>query len=84
MQRVLIIAAAVLLTAACANAGTVTVNWNGTGDYETIQEGMDAAADGDTVLIAPGTYTGEQNRGLLFRNRRVPLWLRPVLADRLP
>ena len=26
-------------------------------DYETIQEGLDASVDGDTVLIAQGTYT---------------------------
>ena len=35
---------------------TITIKQDGTGNFATIQEGIDASADTDTVLVYPGIY----------------------------
>ena len=48
---------AVLMLAGAASAATITVRKDGTGDFAVLQQGLDAAAAGDTILIGPGEYT---------------------------
>ncbi len=46
-----------LLLPAMAGAATITVDGGGGGDFTEIQPALDAASDGDTVLVKPGQYT---------------------------
>jgi hypothetical protein len=39
-----------------ARATTITIGLNTNCDFSTIQEGIDAAIDGDTVVVSPGEY----------------------------
>ncbi len=46
-----------MLLAACAGAAVIVVNQAGGGDFLTVQEGVDAAANGDTVQVMAAFYT---------------------------
>jgi hypothetical protein len=63
----------ILMLAISAMADTIHVDVNGGGDYVSIGEGVGAASDGDTVLVAPGTYTGPANLGIDFQGKNLRL-----------
>jgi len=52
-----------------------SIAWSGIihvpADQPTIQAGIDAAVDGDTVLVADGIYTGEGNVNLDFKGKTI-------------
>lgn len=45
-----------ILNISTLSANTIIVDTTGTGDYTTINEGINAATEGDTVLVHPATY----------------------------
>ena len=62
MSKTLLVALAALLIPVTAAAVTIRVP----SEQPTIQQGIDATSMGDTVLVAPDTYTGPLNRDLEF------------------
>ncbi|MCK4294829.1 MAG: right-handed parallel beta-helix repeat-containing protein [Planctomycetes bacterium] len=40
-------------------------------EYETIQAAIDTALDGQSVILAPGTYTGDGNREIDFKGKAI-------------
>ncbi len=74
MSRLLLALPALLMLAAVPAAAVIfTIDAAGGGDYSTIQEGLSVAAEGDTVLVVAGTYTGEGNRDLSFGMKNLVL-----------
>jgi len=53
------------------SALTLTVDDDAPADYSTIQAAINAAANGDTIIVEEGVYTGPGNRDLDFAGKRI-------------
>lgn len=62
---------AVVLAAAVCRARTIIVDDTGPADFNNIQAAIDAATDGDTVEVQPGTYAGPGNRDIDFKGKAI-------------
>jgi hypothetical protein len=67
------IAACLALTVRTALAETYLVNPEGTGDFPTMQAAIDAAVDGDVVVLADRTYRFFPNVALQFYGEEITL-----------
>ncbi len=63
----------VLATTLTAEATTYTIHADGSGDFPTIQQGLQAAFDGDIIELSDGTFVGEGNRDLDFLGKLITL-----------
>lgn len=73
MRYCSLLTALALLLAAAPAPGAIIVDAGGGGDYLTIQEGINAASEGDSVIVRPGMYRGPGNRNLSFGGTNVTL-----------
>jgi len=61
----------VLGFATAVQGDTIYVCWDGSGDYLTIQQGIDAADEFDEVVVCDGTYIGPLNKNLDFGGKLI-------------
>jgi hypothetical protein len=61
----------VLVAVGELSARTINVGTDPAGTYTTIQAAIDAAAAGDVIVVADGTYTGAGNRNISFGGKPI-------------
>jgi hypothetical protein len=61
----------VIFAAVLATSSASADTWNVPDDFLTIQAAIDAAVNGDEVVIADGTYIGDGNRDLDFGGKAI-------------
>jgi len=74
VNRYQILAAlSLILLATGATATTYRVDASGAGDFSAIAPAVAFADSGDVIMVAPGTYTGPDNRDISFMGKDLSL-----------
>jgi predicted outer membrane repeat protein len=61
----------ILFVYATAEAKTIYVDDDGPADFDNIQAAIDDSNDGDTIIVNPGTYTGDGNRDISYNGKAI-------------
>ncbi len=71
MRHLILVMFFTLALGASAAGSTYVVDPAGGGDYATIQEAIDAAADGDVIELTDGTFRGDGNRDVNYLGKAI-------------
>ena len=72
MKKLMLALISLFLVIPCQGR-TITVDDDGPADFNNIQAAINDANDGDTIIVADGTYTGPGNRRINFGGRAITL-----------
>ncbi len=71
VNRGLVVGFLVLFAVMPCAGRLITVDDDGPADFNTIQAAIDNASTGDTVVVAPGRYTGQGNFNISFMSKAI-------------
>ena len=72
-MKKLILALVFLLLVGSSHARIIYVDNDGPADFNNIQAAIDDSNDGDTIIVADGTYTGDGNRDIDILGKAITL-----------
>jgi len=81
MRLVFILALIVCTSFVSATADSYLIEPDGSGDFPTIAAAISASADGDTILLANGRYSGSGNYGLGYEGKAITIRSASGIAD---
>jgi hypothetical protein len=73
MRFLMVVAVLWTLLACPARGETYVVRPDGTGDFPTIQDAIDAVVDGDVIELADGIFQGDGNRDIRWEDKEITL-----------
>ncbi|MCK4415404.1 MAG: right-handed parallel beta-helix repeat-containing protein [Candidatus Eisenbacteria sp.] len=71
MSRCVLVSLLLVAAVWVAEAETYLVLPDGSGDFPNIQAAVDAATNGDVILLSDGTFTGDGNRDIDFDGKAI-------------